>query len=219
MSATTTTSADFNLSDYDSTDAKLTALTNELLAVKQENAELRDRVAELEETVEEHESNHETHGKNLAKTNARVAKLEEAGEQSPNESESPAGELYRPETPLEEVCAAPDTIANESLTANQQRARSFAADVTNYTKSVPAGRAIKSSELRRVLTAIEGKHVHTQTTDRVMKILDDLGKDGVKIRKGQDGERVVVFTDAIAERLKQTNGVVIGTRDQPPGQV
>jgi len=109
--------------------------------------------------------------------------------------------LHKPETPLEEVVQLPEHLAEENLSANQQRARFVARDIHEYARSVPAGRVIKSSELRRVLTAGEESSVHTETVSRVIGFLTDLGKDDVKIRETQAGERVVVFTEEIVKRI------------------
>jgi predicted transcriptional regulator len=89
----------------------------------------------------------------------------------------------------------------DSLSANQQRARFVAKDIHEYTRSVPAGRVIKSSELRRVLSAKKEGRIHTETVSRVIDFLTDLGQDDVQVRETQQGERVVVFTDKFVKRV------------------
>jgi polyhydroxyalkanoate synthesis regulator phasin len=108
-----------------------------------------------------------------------------------------------PETPLEDIVRIPEHLVKDSLTANQQRARFVAKDVHEYTQRVPAGRAIKSSALRRVLTASEDTTIYTQTVSRVIDFLDELGDDAVKVRESKQGERVIVFTEAFVERVQQ----------------
>jgi len=140
-----------------------------------------------------------------AEIKQRVHALEE-NEKAGSGDANPAPEdgetaLHEPETPLEEVIQIPEHSAEENLSANQKRARFVAKDVNDYTKSVPAGKAITSGELRRVLTAREESKVHTETVGRVISFLDDLGKGSVKVRETQAGERVVVFTEKIVRRI------------------
>ena len=97
----------------------------------------------------------------------------------------------------------PDHLATEQLTANQRRARFVAKDIHEYSRRVPAGRAIKSSELRRVLAASEAATIHSETVSRVVRFLDDLGGDAVRVRESASGQRVVVFTDGFVDRVRQ----------------
>jgi hypothetical protein len=111
----------------------------------------------------------------------------------------------RDETALEDVVSLPEGIAESSLTANQRRARFVAMDAVEYTRSVPAGRVIEAGELRRVLRAGTECNGHTETIDRVIKILDRLGEDEVTVRFDRDGERQVVFDDELAAALRRAN--------------
>jgi hypothetical protein len=113
---------------------------------------------------------------------------------------------------LEDVIRVPEHLVEESLTTNQKRARFVAKDADEYTRSVPAGRAIRSSELRRVLSAGEDGPIYTQTVSRVIDFLTELGQDSVEVKESQSGERVVVFTDDFVKRVaawrNQSNTVV-----------
>lgn len=146
----------------------------------------------------------------------RVEDIEDGGVDGGSGDETPTPQTpettFEPETPLEDVVNLPSTMAEESLTANQERAYFIAKDITDYAKSVPAGRVLTSSEVRRVLTAKEESRAHTQTVSRVMDRLEELGKDDVQLKETRGGERAVVFTDEIVERLQkaQSNTVVIG---------
>jgi len=100
------------------------------------------------------------------------------------------------------VIRVPEHLVEEHLTANQRRARFVAKDVAEYTRSVPAGRAIRSSQLRQVLSAGEDGQIYTETVSRVINFLDDLGGDAVAIKESRRGERVIVFTDAFVERVQ-----------------
>lgn len=137
----------------------------------------------------------------------------------PSEGEEPpVDDCVTPQTPLEQTVGLPeDMVSNES--ANVQRAVFIASDVQDYTTSVPAGRAITSGELRRVLKAGTDCNGHSQTVDRVITVLDDLGGDDVKVVKRR-GERRIVFDEELCHRLKElsqderdaNHGVVSGGR-------
>lgn len=182
----------------------------------QDAAQARERAREAEAKAEELEAElkeeRETRAKEAAQdrkrlheVKERVDSVEEGGSPDSND-ETPTPEagdtaLHKPETPLEDIIRVPEHSVQEHLRANHQRARFIAKDIHEYSRSVPAGRAIKSSELRRVLSASEGGAIHTQTVSRVIERLDDLGKQSVKVRETQEGERVVVFTDKFVKRV------------------
>jgi hypothetical protein len=96
-------------------------------------------------------------------------------------------------------------MATSELTANQERARFVAKDVVEYTRSVPAGRAIKSSEIATVLRAGTDCKGRSQTVSRVIEFLNDLGGDGVEVVERR-GERRVIFDDHAAHRLQELGG-------------
>lgn len=110
----------------------------------------------------------------------------------------------------------PEHLVDKSLTANQERARFVARDAYQYTRSVPAGRVIRASELRTVLTAKEEGEVHTETVDRVIRLLDDLGGDHVEVKQPQGQERVLVFADELVKRIvawsNHTDVIVTGAK-------
>lgn len=188
----------------------------------------QDRVEQLETRVDTLESElkteRETRAKEAAEDRKRLsdlkARVDDDAEttdsqpdvETPSDASTPGVEP--PQTPLEDVVRVPEHLVEESLTANQQRARFIAKDVHEYTQQVPAGRAIKSSALRRVLAAGEEATIYTETVSRVMDFLNELGQEAVKIRESQQGERVVVFTDAFVKRVvayqnqRQRNTVV-----------
>jgi len=166
----------------------------------------------IEELEEETSSDIEHTGKRLAELNGRVSDVEEqldggSGDTTP----TPNTSQTTPQTPLEEICRLPQHVADDSLTSNQERARFVAKDIEQYGRAVPAGRAITSSDLRRVISAKEEGRTHTQTVSRVMDFLEELGKDDVSIKETMGGQRTVVFTDEVVERLNQltNHGVVM----------
>jgi len=196
-------------------------LAAELEETKERARDAEERVVELEEELKEER---ETRAKESAEDRQRIHQAEQRLDSM--ESEEPASgdktptpearedAFHEPKTPLEDVIRVPEHLVEDSLSANQARARFVAKDVHQYSRSVPAGRAIKSSELRRVLSARDGGRTYTETVSRVIEFLDELGKDSVAVKETQSGERVVVFTDEIVKRIvaynNQSNTVVTG---------
>jgi hypothetical protein len=183
---------------------------------------LVDRVEELEEENTELKQQLKEESTRAAKERAEINKRVSETEEMINADETPTatgggddGSTPRgcePQSPLEEVTQLPEHVVEDNLTRNQERARFIAKDVSEYTRSVPAGRAIRSSEIRTVLSAGYDERIYTQTVSRVIEFLTELGGDDVQLKETRSGERVVVFSDAITERLtrlSQTdNGVV-----------
>jgi len=181
---------------------------------------LVDRVEELEaentELKQQLKEESTRAAKERAEINKRVSETEElVADETPTQGGGDDGSTPRgcePQTPLEEVTQLPEHVVEDNLTRNQERARFIATDVQQYTRSVPAGRAIRSSEIRTVLSAGYDERIYTQTVSRVIEFLTELGGDDVQLKETRSGERVVVFSDAITERLtrlSQTdNGVV-----------
>jgi TolA-binding protein len=191
-------------------ESRVETLEAELAAEREtrakEAAEDRKRLHELETEVNEE----------LTETNAESASDDSTGVDTSSGPSTP--QVQPPETPLEDVLRIPEHLVEANLTANQRRARFVAKDIYEYTQRVPAGRAIKSSELRRVLTASEDTRIYTQTVSRVIDFLDELGGDAVKVRESKRGERVIVFTEVLVERIRTyrqqpaSNTVVTETR-------
>lgn len=191
-----------------STDADLSSVVEDLTEVIQAQQEtidrLEDRVSELEGQQDDHQ---EQTARQRAEDRQRLTEVEdriedlEAGPdpQGPDGEDRPTHGHERPETPLEQTAALPPEMI-DGETANVQRAVFVARDVTDYTRKVPAGYQIKSSELRKVLRAGTDAKGHTQTVGRVMEVLDDLGKDDVEVVERR-GQRRVVFSAEIVDRL------------------
>ncbi|ELY61266.1 hypothetical protein [Natronococcus jeotgali] len=188
--------------------------------LRQENQDQAERIDELEEELEELTrwrggiSNWtESNTDRIADLEDEVEEIKGTGDETPTpqggESTTP-----EPQTPIEDVVDLPEGLVEDNLTANQERARFVAKDISDYSKSVPAGRAIKSSDLRKVLRAKEDSRVHTQTVSRVIERLDELGKSEVEVRESRSGERAVVFSEEIVSRIeslqRSSNDVVIG---------
>lgn len=104
------------------------------------------------------------------------------------------------DTPLENVVELPETLVEDQLTQNQQRARFVAKGVDEYTKSIPKGRYISTGDMRRVLSAGTDCNGHSQTVSRVVSILNDLGGEEVEIKERR-GERRVIFNQSLVDRM------------------
>lgn len=204
-------------------------LKNELLAHREQSAKRRDelkqsivnqqeRIAEQSEMIDELKEDRETAGYSRVKIREEIHTLKKSVEAdstdtTPNDdmqsaptststpTPTPTPTIREPQTALEGVIRVPEHLVEESLGANQQRARFVAKDIHQYSSKVPAGRALNSSELRKVLSARKQGCVHTETVGRVIDYLDDLGESSIKIRKRQDAERTVVFTDECVKRV------------------
>ena len=175
-------------------EARAEELERELQQTRREQAEDRQRIHQLEETVEDLESN----------------------PQGTSEKGTDVDDSMTPETPIEQVVALPQEMIDQE-SANVQRAAFVAEGAVDYTTSVPAGRAITSGELRRVVKAGTDASGHSQTVDRIITVLDDMGGDDIQVVERR-GERRIVFTEAICRRLdklrastSESHGVVIGT--------
>jgi uncharacterized phage infection (PIP) family protein YhgE len=199
------------VSDFEESGRELAQLVE---GIAQESAQARESARTNEAELKEHQ---EESAKDRAQIKQRVTSLEDKQEEADSNDETPtpqAGEttIQEPETPLEDVIRVPEHLVEDSLSANQQRARFLAKDIHEYSRSVPAGRVIKSSELRRVLSARKEGRIHTETVSRVIDFLTDLGQDDVQVRETQQGERVVVFTDEFVKRVvayHNTNHAVV----------
>ena len=188
-----TDTVDNEISDLNN---ELQQLKNEQTETRRQQAENRQRIHDVEQSVEDVDVD-DTHTPNTDTTSTHEAV-----------------------TSLEEVVGLTEEIAESSLSRNQQRSRFIAKNVEDYTRSCPAGRAIKSSEIRRVLSASEDSSIHTETVSRTMDFLDRLGDDDVSIKETQSNEKVVVFTDEIVDRIvsqRSTNhDVVADTHQEAP---
>jgi len=186
--------------------ARLDETDEDLTQTRERAQEAEAKVEELQAELKEER---ETRGKESAEDRQRIHRVEERLDSmeeggSGDETPTPQAEettIQEPETPLEDVIRVPEQVAEENLSANQQRARFVAKDIHEYSRSVPAGRVIKSSELRRVLSAKKEGRVYTETVSRVIEFLTKLGEESVKVRETQQGERVVVFTDGFVKRV------------------
>jgi hypothetical protein len=174
-----------------------------------ENEELRARIDELEDDTDDQEKRLEAFSTGLSTAHEEIEELQTEESdvdgchpQGPSAQSAGSQMAIEAETPLEEIIRVPEHAVEEHLQANTKRTRVVAKDIHEYSRSAPAGRVIMSSEIRRVLSAHEGgATIHTQTVSRVIDRLAEMGKDAVKVRESQQGERTVVFTDDLVKRI------------------
>ena len=185
-----------------STVEKLTQAVTDLQQTIKQQAE---RIDHLERELENQSTNVTGAFAKLGQLDERISTVENQQTDDSSENEPPIADAdgsvsTNEHTPLERIAALPEHIAKRELTANQERARFIARDVYDYGEKVPAGLVIDSRAIKRVITAAEGKRPHTQTVARVMNFLDELGKDGVQLKKRR-GKKFVVVDPAVADRL------------------
>jgi outer membrane murein-binding lipoprotein Lpp len=182
------------------TNGSIEQTVESLVAVVKEQAE---RIHDLEQELESVREDQETAARDRAETKQRVSSLEEGPSKDTTPTPEPDNNgSTTPQTPLERIITLPEQMAETELTANQQRSRFVATDIVDYSRSVPAGRAIKSSEISTVLRAGTDCKGRSQTVSRVIEFLNRLGGDGVKVVERR-GERRVVFDDETVDRLQR----------------
>ena len=177
--------------------------------------QLADQVDDNTETIDDERERRSAEVEGCHSRITRVSnEIEAVGADSEDTNPTPNDGKTTIQTPIERVCRLDQELVGEELTNNQRRARFVAKDIADYGRKVPAGIAIKSSEIRRVLSAAsENTTIYSQTVSRVMDFLDRLGNDDVSIKTTQSGERTVVFSEEIVERLGQiTNDVTDNNR-------
>ena len=199
--------------------------------IEQKGQQLTEEVSQLVEQVDDNSNEINDNANELSETRRqqaedrqRIHEVEQSVEDVDiDDTDTPDTETTLTQeavTSLEEVVTLSETIAEDSLTSNQQRSRFIAKNVEDYTRSCPAGRTIKSSEIRRVLSASEDSSIHTETVSRTMDFLDRLGDDDVSIKETQSNEKVVVFTDDIVDRIvslrSDNHTVVADTHQEAP---
>lgn len=161
---------------------------------ERDKADIRQDVT----AVEDQQTNGEL---DRAKIKQRVTHLEESASESECDHGDPDATFGDTDekTPMERIIRYSEDAAKEHLTANEERARFIAKDVTDYAKKVPAGLIIDSRTVRKVITAKEGDRPHTQTVARIMDFMADFGKDEVEVVKRR-GKKLVVIDEDAAQR-------------------
>jgi hypothetical protein len=106
------------------------------------------------------------------------------------------------ETPLENLVALPEDVAEQSLSKQDKRARFIAMDARDYGDKCIDGRIITAGRSGRTLAAGLDVDPHPEKVRRVMKRLKELGKDSTKLRK-KNGEKRINIDEAAVDRLER----------------
>lgn len=201
-----------------SSSADTTDLVEAVTALATEVADLREKVEDQQQIINDQQQTiselredlrreQDTRGREVAQTRQQVEQVREtveetvSGDANPIQAEQTTTQepSVEPQTDIEQMVRMPDSLLDDQ-TANVQRAVFVASDVEDYTTSCPAGRVIKSGELRRVLRAGTDCAGHTQTVARVIDLLDRTGGDGTTVVERR-GERRLVFEQDLVDRL------------------
>jgi chromosome segregation ATPase len=230
--ATVALARDCNASDelcenFEEAARGLTSVVKEIASQSiQADSQASNNADKIQSNSEQIEQLEEHSAKSRAELSSRVATVEQELDEMDDSASSQGGEAVSSEenpntsgdqnTPLERICALPESVVEDNLTRNQSRARSIALRIGEYGKKVPAGIAIPSSRIRRVLTAQEDSTIHRQTVARVADFLKQFGDGDVKIKKTRSGEKTVVFSKELA---KAVTSVVTPNEGSPVTQV
>lgn len=128
---------------------------------------------------------------------------------TPQTEKTVSPNAIEPQTPLEEIISLPEEIASEQLTENQDRARFVAKDIKDYGTNLGGSRngcrnyryALSSKDLKKVLKASHDID-HTETINRIIEFLDDLGKDETTV-KTKRGQKKVIFSSELMDRIEK----------------
>ncbi|KTG11389.1 hypothetical protein AUR64_03800 [Haloprofundus marisrubri] len=178
---------------------------------------LEDEKSDLEDTVEAQAETIASQREQLKEQHERLTEFEEKLRVSTDHrkhlqqrvhaletsEDSDTDETNQSRSPLQQLISLPSKAVSK-LTANQERARFIAKDIREFAQKVPAGFAIDSSTIRKVLKAKEGATPHTQTVTRVIEFLDRLGKEDVQVVKRR-GTKRAVFTEHAVSELASTS--------------
>jgi hypothetical protein len=190
---------------------------NQLVEIAQKQfeiiQELQNEISEIKEQLADHARQDALDRRRISENESRIDEIESADtsdtcEDQSSDSHSEGEDAQS--TALEQVCALPEENAMNSLSANQERARSVARRIDEYGKPVPAGVAITSSRLRDILSGLEDKRIHRQTVQRVADFLKRFGDGEIDTKETRGGNNVVVFSESIVEAI---TSVVTGNKD------
>jgi predicted nuclease with TOPRIM domain len=179
--------------------------------LREENEQLRERVDDLEDDVDEHDDRLDDVDDRVDAVDKKrqylmedVVELEsrlEEGDLADDADAGAAPDVPR-ETPLENLVALPEDVAEQSLSKQDKRARFIAMDAGDYGDKCFDGRIITAGRIGRTLAAGLDVDPHPEKVRRVMKRLNELGKDSTKLRK-KNGEKRINIDEAAVDRLER----------------
>jgi predicted RNase H-like nuclease (RuvC/YqgF family) len=182
---------------------KTADLREELEEEREQRREVERKVERLEEKV--HGLQRET---NILDSRCdaladAVDDLEERLEDGDLADEADAGadpDVSR-ETPLEDVVALPEDVADRELSKNVQRARWFASKARSAGSKTPAGYQLTAGEIGRLLDVALEVEPHPETVARVISIIDEMGHEET-VRRKRNGEKRIVLKEDLVRRLE-----------------
>ncbi|MDS0300224.1 hypothetical protein NDI76_15865 [Halogeometricum sp. S1BR25-6] len=180
---------------------RLNELEARVTTLEEENEELRETVESQREELTEYREklDTQTNERDAAADHRKHLQQRLHALESENKDTDTTDQTTETRSPLQQLVGLPAKFTKK-LTANQERARFIAQDIQEYATKVPAGFAVDSARIRRILNAKEGRTPHTQTVTRVMEFLDRLGKDEVRVIKRR-GTKRVIFTEGAVSAL------------------
>lgn len=177
--------------EVDGLRTELTAKDNRIDALEEHVADLEDEL----DAIQHHS------GKDRAELKARVSTLEDTTEAVADVTENgPDPDALEQDdvTPLEQVAALPDPVADEQLNnqahRNTYRARSIFVDWFDYSSKTPEGHRITGPEIVRIINAQEDGTIESKTAERICRRLADWSDDRITHLEPDDrdaGERAV----------------------------
>ena len=171
-------------------------IRDEVDDLEEENDQLREQAESLEEELEKRA---EIQKDILAKIHDLEQRLD--GELQDDVERGADPEVDR-ETPLEDILALPNDVANQELSANVRRAREIVASADTWGRGVPAGVQLTAGQIGRALNVGLDVDAHPETVRRIISILDELGKEHVT-RRRRDAEKRIILDEELVERLQR----------------
>jgi len=181
-------------------------LRDELQVEREKRRRAEDRLADLEDDVDEHDDRLDdveretmildSRADAISSIQDRLEQRLESGDLAEDVERNAAPDVPR-ETPLEDVVALPEDVADRELDERSKRARFIARDARNYGDKCPAGRIVTAGRVGRTLAAGLDIDPHPETVRRVMSRLDALGKDTTTLRKKNGEKRIIIDEDAV----------------------
>lgn len=184
----------------DELEAENEHLRNEINELEGKNDQLRDRVDEVEGNVDAALGNTKGAFNKISQLKDRLANLDATPKTETSETT-----VQKYDTSLEQVCALPDHIAEDTHSPNQLRARHIALNLGDYATKTPKGYVLRTSDIRTVLKA-RFDTSHSETVNRVREFFDDLGSDLVEVREPQTAG---YSPDKKGEKKRQGKKIVV----------
>lgn len=155
---------------------------------------LTDEIESLRSGIQH--ANRELEG---VKQRLKEGDLADAASDNATDSSGPSGP--EPSTPLQNLVALPDSVADEALaTRVDERARWVASRVQSIGTKIGVGWGLTAGAIGSHLKTVD-KNSHPETVRRIMKRIDELGGENVEMRYTESGEKEIVMYGAVEEKI------------------